>query len=198
MSSSKTKVFSEVDLGEFERRLLAAHALPRGAEDPLSELTRLVSTIAADRAAGAKIVKLASQNPKPERPAPAPESTPVPVITAKLEPVAAPKPEPAFAPKREPSFELKPEPDFAASPEPAVLRNSEPEPELAFAAANGPGAEGGAGGLAAARQTAGPLCRIRDQQGPGSGARTQAARARAGGRGNAAATFGGSAGGSRQ
>ena len=131
MSNSKTKVFSEIELGEFERRLLAAHTLPRG-EDALSELTRLVGTIAADRAAGAKIVDLASRNARPERPASAPERAPEPMVAAKLEPLFAPKPEPAFAPKREPAFELKAEPPLAALSEPEISVNAEPVPVVAI------------------------------------------------------------------
>jgi hypothetical protein len=130
MGSSKTKVFSEIDLGEFERRLLAAHSLPRGAEDPLSELTRLVSTIAADRAAGAKIVELTSRSPKPEWPAPEPESSPEPVAAAKPEPVFTPKPEPAVISKREPVFEPKPKSDPPSAPKPAILDAPAVSPRL--------------------------------------------------------------------
>ena len=131
MSTTKTKVFSEIDLGEFERRLLAAHTLPRG-EDPLSELTRLVGTIAADRAAGAKVVDLASRNAKSERPAPGSERSPEPIASEKLEPQFAPKPEPTLAPKREPAAELKAEPPFVPPSAPAISIDPEPVPEVAF------------------------------------------------------------------
>jgi hypothetical protein len=67
MSSAKSKAISEVNLEEFERRLRAAGAPQAGVEDPLSELTRLVNTIAAERPRTEKVVDIASARmPKSE------------------------------------------------------------------------------------------------------------------------------------
>jgi hypothetical protein len=67
MSSAKSKAISEINLEEFERRLRAAGAPQAGVEDPLSELTRLVNTIAAERPKSEKVVDIASARmPKTE------------------------------------------------------------------------------------------------------------------------------------
>jgi hypothetical protein len=67
MSSAKSKAISEINLEEFERRLRAAGAPQAGVEDPLSELTRLVNTIAAERPRTEKVVDIASARmPKSE------------------------------------------------------------------------------------------------------------------------------------
>ena len=67
MSSAKSKAISEIDLEEFERRLRVARAPQAGVEDPLSELTRLVNTIAAERPRTEKVVDIASARmPKSE------------------------------------------------------------------------------------------------------------------------------------
>ena len=60
MSSAKSKAISEIDLEEFERRLRVVRAPQAGVEDPLSELTRLVNTIAAERPQTEKVVDIAS------------------------------------------------------------------------------------------------------------------------------------------
>ena len=49
MSVSSAGTVPEINLEEFERRLRAAGAAPSGAEDPLAELTRLVTMISAGR-----------------------------------------------------------------------------------------------------------------------------------------------------
>src|SRR5271168_5645 len=75
MSGAKSKAISEVNLEEFERRLRAAGAPQAGVEDPLSELTRLVNTIAAERPKSEKVVDIASARmPKTE---PFPSAPPV-------------------------------------------------------------------------------------------------------------------------
>src|SRR5271168_2583762 len=67
MSSAKSKAISEIDLEEFERRLRVVRAPQAGVEDPLSELTRLVNTIAAERPRTEKVVDIASARmPKSE------------------------------------------------------------------------------------------------------------------------------------
>jgi hypothetical protein len=67
MSSAKSKAISEINLEEFERRLRAAGAPQAGVEDPLSELTRLVNTIASERPRTEKVVDIASARmPKTE------------------------------------------------------------------------------------------------------------------------------------
>ena len=60
MSSAKSKAISEIDLEEFERRLRVVRSPQAGVEDPLSELTRLINTIAADRPGTEKVVDIAS------------------------------------------------------------------------------------------------------------------------------------------
>ena len=60
MSSAKSKSISEIDLEEFERRMRVVRAPQAGVEDPLSELTRLVNTIAAERPQTEKVVDIAS------------------------------------------------------------------------------------------------------------------------------------------
>jgi hypothetical protein len=86
MSSAKSKAISEINLEEFERRLRAAGAPQAGVEDPLSELTRLVNTIAAERPRNEKVVDIASARmpkaeplstaPQVQPPAPEPQTEP--------------------------------------------------------------------------------------------------------------------------
>jgi SPOR domain len=67
MSSAKSKAISEIDLEEFERRLRVVRTPQAGVEDPLSELTRLVNTIAGERPRTEKVVDIASARmPKSE------------------------------------------------------------------------------------------------------------------------------------
>src|SRR6201995_2277034 len=89
MSSAKTRAVSEINLEEFERRLRAAGAPQAGVEDPLSELRRLVNTIAAERPRNEKGVDIASvrrDTQAPSRSEGAHPSSP---------PVAPPAPAPA-------------------------------------------------------------------------------------------------------
>src|SRR5277367_2710261 len=100
MSSAKSKAISEVNLEEFERRLRAAGAPQAGVEDPLSELTRLVNTIAAERPRTEKVVDIASarmpksepfpHSPQREAPSPPPAAQPSPAPVARAAPVAPP------------------------------------------------------------------------------------------------------------
>jgi hypothetical protein len=112
MSGAKTRAVPEINLEEFERRLRAAGAPPQGGvEDPLSELTRLVNTIASERPRGD------AERPRGEKV--------VDISTARLpraEQLAAPPPQDraARAPlaAREPARPATPEPNVE---EPAPL-----------------------------------------------------------------------------
>jgi hypothetical protein len=123
MSSAKTRAVAEINLEEFERRLRAAGAPQAGVEDPLSELTRLVNTIAADRPGGEKVVDIASaRTPKTEASPPAPRvqvtaATPVEQVAPPVP--ASPAPPPPRTELRAPSRPVA-ERTPAAPPPPAA------------------------------------------------------------------------------
>jgi hypothetical protein len=104
MSGAKTRAVPEINLEEFERRLRAAGAPQQGGvEDPLSELTRLVNTIASERPRGEaerpprseKVVDISSARlPKAEPLAVAPPPERAPVAARE---VARPAPRPPAA-----------------------------------------------------------------------------------------------------
>src|ERR1700678_3884691 len=118
MSSAKSKAISEVNLEEFERRLRAAGAPQAGVEDPLSELTRLVNTIAAERPRTEKVVDIASAR--------MPKTEPFP---------SAPQVQPS-APQVEPSApKAQREPQVRAEPQ---IRRETPTPARVFVSAPSP------------------------------------------------------------
>ena len=99
MSSAKSKAISEVNLEEFERRLRAAGAPQAGVEDPLSELTRLVNTIAAERPRTEKVVDIASARMPKSEPFPsAQRETQAPSRSEGAQPSSPPVAPPAPAP----------------------------------------------------------------------------------------------------
>ena len=99
MSSAKSKAISEVNLEEFERRLRAAGAPQAGVEDPLSELTRLVNTIAAERPRTEKVVDIASARMPKSEPFPsAQKETQAPSRSEGAQPSSPPVAQPAPAP----------------------------------------------------------------------------------------------------
>ena len=131
MSSAKSKAIYEIDLEEFKRRLRMVWAPQAGVEDPLSELTRLVNTIAAERPRTEKVVDIASARmPKSEpfpnahqlqrgtqAPSPPPVAQPAPApVTPPVAPPAAVAPAARVAPT---ARVLKP----AGAPAPATLPN---------------------------------------------------------------------------
>src|SRR5271155_4798156 len=113
MSSAKSKAISEINLEEFERRLRAAGAPQAGVEDPLSELTRLVNTIAAERPKSEKIVDIASAR------MPKTEAFP-----------SAPPVQPSAPVQREPQVQVRSEPQIRreAAPPARTLVSAPPPP----------------------------------------------------------------------
>ena len=92
MSSAKSRAISEINLEEFERRLRAAGAPQAGVEDPLSELTRLVNTIAAERPRNEKVVDIASARMPKSEPFPSAPQVETQAPSRSLERAAAPPP----------------------------------------------------------------------------------------------------------
>ncbi|MGD1014938.1 MAG: SPOR domain-containing protein [Roseiarcus sp.] len=64
MSVSSAGKVPEINLDEFERRLRSAGAAPSGADDPLAELTRLVTMISRDGVAGDPLAPPPARMPK--------------------------------------------------------------------------------------------------------------------------------------
>ena len=99
MSGAKSKAISEVNLEEFERRLRAAGAPQAGVEDPLSELTRLVNTIAAERPRTEKVVDIASARMPKSEPFPsAQRETQAPSRSEGAQPSSPPVAQPSSPP----------------------------------------------------------------------------------------------------
>ena len=118
MSSAKSKAISEIDLEEFERRLRVVRAPQAGVEDPLSELTRLVYTIAAERPRTEKVVDIASAR--------MPKSEPFPNAHQLQRGTQAPSPPPVAAPARVAPAAAAPAPVVPAAPDAPPARDLKP------------------------------------------------------------------------
>ena len=108
MSSAKSKAISAIDLAEFERRLRVVRSPQAGVEDPLSELTRLVNTIAAERPGTEKVVDIASAR--------MPKSEPFPNAHQLQRGTQAPSLRDGAAPPPPPVAHLAPAPVASAAP----------------------------------------------------------------------------------
>ena len=76
MSVSSAGKFPEINLDEFEKRLRSAGATPSGADDPLAELTRLVTMISRDGAVGDPLAAPPARMPRAESAFPADAAVP--------------------------------------------------------------------------------------------------------------------------